>query len=431
MKGMANRNGKGKPIQKVWFFTSELENERAGSFRQERWGKVFLGLGARISIFNVMGSLHLREAHFEDETSFLAFRAEALKQAKLMASVREGAAIKLLRRIKHIALIDFYLPNIIMLFFKALPQLMGSRGRVLIMCSSPPFSLALVGGLLKTLFPSRIKLFVDMRDAWAMHTALGGIKGLKRFIEGTVLRKADHVSTVSHGLRQEFEKTHRIKVQVLYNVATHYFSGHGVAMDLAELDPRIRRNALKLVYTGSTPEGFYDLPTIVGGVAAFRAEHPELAEALQLIFVGACQEVAFEVARHKGRIGDAIITAPHVSHATAKAIQNSADILTFLAYPGEGNMGVVSTKFFEYLALGKPVFPLTIVAESDVDLLLRRYAGGSLNLLTPEDISRQLHQIAAHGAQSLPRCQDGERLKELFNAYIQFASSIFPVDEQC
>ncbi|NWJ41645.1 MAG: hypothetical protein HXX12_11835 [Geothrix sp.] len=428
---MANQDGRTEPGRKVWFFTSELENERAGSFRQERWGKVFLGLGAEIAIFNVMGSLHLTVARFEDEASFLAFRAEALTRAPLMASVREGLAVKLLRRIKHLALVDFYLPNILLLFFKALTRLLRSRDRVLILCSSPPFALAFVGFLLKVLLPSRVQLVVDMRDAWALHPALGGIKGLKRAIEGAVLRRADHVSTVSHGLRQEFETAYGIQVEVLYNVATHYFQGERATLDLTELDPRIRPGAVKLVYTGSTPEGFYDLATIVGGVADFLAEHPEVSETLQLIFVGACQELALEVARSGRPLGDAVVLVPHVSHARAKAIQNSADALTFLAFPGQGNKGVVSAKFFEYLAQGKPIFPLSVVAGSDVDQLLERYAGGTCRLLTREEIARQLYQVAIHGVRVLPRCQDGDRLKDLLNDYVRFATSLVSGKAAC
>ena len=66
----------------VWFFTSEVEGERAGSFRQARWADVFLEAGARTRIFNVQGALHLNEQAFERPEDFIAFRDLCRKTAR-------------------------------------------------------------------------------------------------------------------------------------------------------------------------------------------------------------------------------------------------------------------------------------------------------------------------------------------------------------
>ena len=47
----------------------------------------------------------------------------------------------------------------------------------------------------------------------------------------------------------------------------------------------------RYVYTGSTPAGFYDLGAIARGVAALRQSRPDLAGRIQLVFVGACNEM--------------------------------------------------------------------------------------------------------------------------------------------
>ena len=411
-------------IQEVWFFTSELEGERASSFRQERWCKVFISAKAYVRTFNLVGALRCSSASFTETETFVKYRKSALAAAKPMASVREGFFVSLLRRIKHMLLVDLFFPNIILLVLRSLWDLGRSRRSIAIMCSSPPFSLALAGAILKLCFPRRVTLLVDMRDAWALHTSLGGIKWLKRAIERTVLRRADYVTTVSYGLKEEFESAYGIDVSVLYNVATHYFdvpAAHPV--DWKAHNPEIREHSLKLVYTGSTPEGFYDLLSIVGGVKAFRSAHPGLVDRLQLIFVGACQEVQFELQR-QGGAGDSIVFISHVPHETAKAIQQNADGLIFLAYDGEGNKGVVSTKFFEYLALSGAILPFTLHEGSDVDRLLRRYCGVSLNLLSSDTVQQALVDIAEHGVGVLPRLHQPLVLKELFDDYHAFAKKV-------
>src|SRR5207244_120326 len=163
------------------------------------------------------------------------------------------------------------------------------------------------------------------------------------------------------------ERTYGITADVLYNVATHYTVARPVGtFDWKELSPRIDTARCKFVYTGSTPAGFYDVAAVVSAVKELRAQDRALADRLQLIFVGACEEVRAEVARQQLPDGD-IVVAGHVPHGIARDIQQNAEGLLFLAYRGEGNKGVVSTKIFEYLALGKPILPISLHEGSDVD----------------------------------------------------------------
>src|SRR6185437_973754 len=84
-------------------------------------------------------------------------------------------------------------------------------------------------------------------------------------------------------------------------------------------------------------------------------------------------------------------------HATVRRVQRAADALIFLGYRGENNGGVVSTKIFEYLALGKPILPLFVVRGSDVDQILRTVCDLGANLRTVGDIADQLATVAREG----------------------------------
>ncbi len=413
------------PPPEAWFFVSEIEGERASSFRQERWCRVFLDAGAKVRIFNQRGAFHFRETFCATLADFEAFRQRAKSTARPAASVREGIIARLLRRLKHLSLVDLYYPSVFRLAARANQILASTAGSIVLVGSSPPFSMAVAGAAIKRRHPDRVTLVVDMRDAWALHLSLGGIGPLKRYIERSALRTADYVTTVSHGLKDEFESAYGILVTSLYNVATHYFdlpSAQNIP-DWSALNPSISPSALKFVYTGSTPEGFYALKEIVSGVRTFREQSPALADRIQVVFVGACEEVAREVHR-QGGVGQSIVFIPHVPHRLAQEIQQAADALVFLAYDGPGNKGVVSTKLFEYFGLGKAVFPLTVHTNSDVHRLLLRYCGTNLNLINANDIATALKDVAVNGTKTLPYVNDTQRLQELLDDYRHFVSKV-------
>jgi glycosyltransferase involved in cell wall biosynthesis len=417
--------------REVWFFVSELEWLRAGSFRQERWVRLFFQWNPVVTIFNVMGAFHLTVARFETDEDFTRFRTQSLAKAPLVASVREGWFACLLRKFKHLFLVDLYLPNCFLLLARAWWRLARAEGSVFLMCSSPPFSLALIGGLLKLCFPRKVVLHVDMRDAWALHPALGGIPALKRALERRVFRASDHLTTISNQLAQELTATYGFPVRTLYNVATHYFpKADAPPMALEPLDLRLKPGTLKLVYTGSTPVGFYDGDALARGTRRYLDRHPGEPLRIQFLFLGACAEIQKAVMKVPG-LEDVFIFSPTVSHGMAKAIQVAADALVFLGFLGQGNKGIITTKFFEYLALGKPIFPVSVHPGSDPDLLLQRFAGGGLNLRKEEEIAGALERLHAQGTSFLPRCADPGPLEALYEDYIAFAAALFGEERRC
>lgn len=412
-------------LNEAWFLTSELESERASSFRQERWCRIFLEAGATLRIFNLRGAFDHSDAVCADEQALAAFRREGLARYRgPQASVREGAAVRALRRLKHLLLADLYLPNLFKLYRRLDALLRARTEPVVLMASSPPFSVAVVGALIKRRHPGKVVFAVDMRDAWALHNALGGIKAVKRAIERRVLRRADRVTTVSKGLADEFQAHYGVRVGVMYNVATHYLDVPPAArIDLRQVNADIDPSRMTLVYTGSTPEHHYDLAAIVGALARLRRDRPELAQRLQMVFVGACDEVKREAQAHDVGAPELVFVA-HLPHATVRSVQASATALLFLAHHGPNNLGVVSTKLFEYLCLGQPVLPLDLCEGSDVDVLLRRYCGMSVNAHGEEAVAAQLARVAEHGPASLPRLDDAQRVRELLGDYRRHAEEL-------
>ncbi len=415
---MTNKN----TVPEIWFLNTELEGERAGGFRQERWCRVFLDSGFRIRIFNLRGAFRRTEFECGTVDAFDAFRRRCRANAPAVASLREGVGSRLGRTIKHYLLIDLYLPNVVGLFLRVLHLLRQHPAPVLIMASSPPFSIALVGALLKWKYPKKLWLTIDMRDAWALHNALGGFKWLRRFIERKVLRRADHIITVSRWLANEFGQAQGIVVKVMYNVATHYFgiTTEQPKINWAGISNDIDTGRIKIIYTGSTPRGHYDIATFVGAVALLRAERADLADRVQFIFVGACSEVAREVTAQAIHPKD-IVFVGHLPHQLVRSVQAAADLLLFFAHFGEGNKGVVSTKLFEYICLGQPLLPISLHAGSDVDQLLQRFCTSSICVHGVADMAAVFTEVATSGVSSMPRLKQPDRTAELLDDYVRYA----------
>ncbi|HEY9225121.1 MAG TPA: glycosyltransferase, partial [Gemmatimonadaceae bacterium] len=288
---------------------------------------------------------------------------------------------------------------------------------VAIMASSPPFSLAIVGAIAKRLWPRRVHLVVDMRDAWAMHSYLMGSRTIRRALERWVLRSADQVLTVSQGLCDEFAATHGVQVGLVYNVATHYFDNNGAraGLDWKSLDPAIDADAIKLVYTGSTPEGFYDLAGAAEAIAEV-GNKGNLPRRFQFVLAGACQGLTDEL--RKRQLGPAqFVFIGHQPHSVARALQSECDALVFFAHKAPGNAGVVSTKFFEYLGTGRPILSIGVDEGSDVDHLLTTLCGRTMRLRTSESIADALRRVAAEGVGHLPCLNDEPGLRRLYGAY--------------
>jgi len=405
-------------IKEVWFLTSELESERASSFRQERWCCYFLKEGALLRIFNLRGIFSYSDIICVDKDSLALFRKSGLANYQgPQASVREGIVAKILRRLKHLMLADLYLPNVFSLCIR-LDKLLADRIEpVVIFASSPPFSLAVIGFLMKRRYKDKAIFIIDMRDAWALHNALGGIRWIKRGIERRVLQIANQVITVSIGLADEFELHYGIKVEVAYNVATHYIENDfPERIDLHKIHPEIDPNRIVIVYTGSVPEFHYDITSMINAIRKFSIENKEISQRIQLVFIGACdivkQEASAQVIDQKS-----IIFVDHLPHHLIRSVQASASALLLLAHHGPKNRGVVSTKLFEYLCLSKPILPIDLCQGSDVDILLKKYCGSSLNIHKSEEIQKILQRIAENGVSFLPKIVNVQDIGDLMDSY--------------
>jgi hypothetical protein len=412
----------GDQAWEVWLLTSELEGERASSHRQFRWCRFLIDSGFSIEAFTLKGAIRVSHRTLRTHADLDRLRDDIRRGAKPAASVREGIAVRAVRQVKHMLLVDLWLPNVLALFVRLLFRTPAAGGRVIIVASSPPFSVVVIGALLRSIRSDRFHFAVDMRDAWAHHRALGGLRPLRTWIERSALSRADACVTVSNQLADEFRAYGR-PVQVAYNVATHVTQSDkdSTGFDWTSLDLSLHPASAKLVYTGSMPEGHFDLETIIGGIRNAVAAGSLHRERNQVVFVGACDSLRRLV--QGSELEGAVVFVPHQTSRVARVIQANADALLFLGYNDEGNGGVVSTKLFEYLSLGRPILPIMVRAGSDVDTLLGRYGGRRIQAIGPLAVGELLGSWAS-GSARLPQCRDPRMMDELLEPYRHFCDGL-------
>ena len=402
----------------IWMLTSDIMGPLGGGLRQQRWAEYLLARGEPVRLFHVEGTFSVRYADVHSLEELHERRRAWIAASPPRAGVRDSRMARVFRFVKHTFLIDLFLPSVFRLIATVHAMLRDAPPHVVLMCSSPPYAMALAGRVLKAIHGDRITMALDMRDLWSLHTAFPGPKAHKRLIERWVIGGADLFTTVAPALAERFRQRFGRGCEVVFNIATHAPAVviDPTGFDWTAVDPRICADTRKIVYTGSIPAGFYDLDGLLDAVEAF-ARRPEAAR-LQFVFVGAGGELATRAAARAIPPG-LIVFTPQVRLETAAAIQVAADALMFLGYQAADNQGQVSIKLFEYFRRGKPILPVHIRAGSDVAWLVEHYSGQSCpNLLDVAGLRDAFADVANTGGAALPAARDvPAREASLLRAY--------------
>jgi glycosyltransferase involved in cell wall biosynthesis len=195
---------------------------------------------------------------------------------------------------------------------------------------------------------------------------------LERKLEGMVLRRADRVIGTTEVVRGDFLKRYpylRGKVGVIPN---------GFDRDDMERTspvPRRSGDGLWVVHTGSFG---YSHPhrspsSLFRALRRWTENMPELTRYLRLMLVGALTEQEQNEAADLVARGVVEMVGP-VHRDRALSYQSAADVLLLVDHPREGPASNVPRKFYEYLAMRKPI--LALVSEGATRDQMRELKAG-------------------------------------------------------
>lgn len=228
-----------------------------------------------------------------------------------------------------------------------------------IFVTSPPFTAALVGGLLSWF--TRLPWVSDYRDPWTQAYFYFPRPRIPRsfeaFLERRLLESADRLISINgrilDGLRNAYGSRLDGKEIVIPN-------GYDPE-DFEGLEP-VKDDFFSIAYTGTLntkmkPSYFLE------AVAQLAAQSPDFMNRVRLDFIGrmsADAAVLFDDRRLRGTVR----LTPHLSHKACLRRTVGADLLLLLIPDWPGNALIVTGKLFEYLRSGRPVLCLSDCGEA-------------------------------------------------------------------
>lgn len=218
-----------------------------------------------------------------------------------------------------------------------------------IITTGPPHSMHLIGMGLKKNFPS-LPWVADFRDPW---TNIDFYKDLNltwladkihHKLEREVIQNADTVLVVSRGMEEEFAPMKPKKLQVI----TNGYDESDVQVGTLALDGRFSISHIGTLNAARNPRIVWKV------LSEICAENVDFKKDLQIQLVGKVDFSVLEDIQSYG-LQEQLLKIDYLSHSEAIAKQNSSQVLMLLINQSGNAKGILTGKFFEYLAAKRPI----------------------------------------------------------------------------
>lgn len=238
-----------------------------------------------------------------------------------------------------------------------------------IITTGPPHSMHLIGMGLKKNFPS-LPWVADFRDPW---TNIDFYKDLNltwfadkihHRLEKEVLQKADTVLVVSRGMKEEFAQIKPKKLQVI----TNGYDESDVQVGTLALDGRFSISHIGTLNAARNPRIVWKV------LSEICAENIDFKKDLQIQLVGKVDFSVLEDIQSYG-LQEQLLKIDYLSHSEAIAKQNTSQVLMLLINQSGNAKGILTGKFFEYLAAKRPILAVG-PTDGDAAVVLNETSAG-------------------------------------------------------
>lgn len=252
-----------------------------------------------------------------------------------------------------------------------------------VITTGPPHSTHLVGLKLKKRYPS-LKWIADLRDPWTdiyYNDVLYQGRLAKRMnlaMERKVLNSADVLVTVSEGVKRNF--CSHAPVGHKFHVIPNGYDAPDFAdvpVDAGRVNPR-----MVISYIG-TLSPLYDSSTFTNALKLLPAE---TASKILIRIIGS---VNADVAASFSETSVQVEYLPYQPHGQAIRYMVSSDLLLLLL-PVKNSDGVLTGKFFEYLASRRPILLIQPEKSEAGEMILRMGAGAVFDSGNADGLAKYL-----------------------------------------
>ena len=266
-----------------------------------------------------------------------------------------------------------------------------------VVTTGPPHSVHFIGKKLKE--KTGVPWVADFRDPWSRWVFLdsfsvsGWAIRIHRRLERSVLHSADARITVSDTCKRDFEELGGAPVKSICN-------GYDEE-DFPHLPSTEKPDRFLISYIG-TIDNLRDPRMFLAAVRELCKEHPDFAQDTHIRLVGYLSGVILEEVQEDQSLSDKLTISQYVPHQEILEMLKESYVQLLLLSAGPETRGILTGKFFEYLASGKRILALGRVGD-EVDLALQKTQAGFL--LDPSDkegIKRTLRQFYRDYQQDTP-----------------------------
>lgn len=235
--------------------------------------------------------------------------------------------------------------------------------------TGPPHSMHMIGLGLKKNFPT-LPWLADFRDPW---TNIDFYKDLNLTVladkihhrlEKKVVQTADEVLVVSNEMKQEYELLKPKKIDVISN---------GYDEDDNQKTTIKPGNKFSISHIG-TLNAARNPKTLWKVLGDICTENPEFRNDLQIQLVG---KVDFSILEDIGNSGlnSQLLKIDYLSHSEAIIKQQSSQVLLLLINNSGNAKGILTGKFYEYLAAKRPILGVGPTDGEAAEVLLKTRGG--------------------------------------------------------
>ena len=245
-----------------------------------------------------------------------------------------------------------------------------------IVTTGPPHSLHHIGRTLNK--RTGIPWMADFRDPWTRWVFLRSFRvsalamRIHRRQEKNILQSAQAVTTVSAALREDFE--------ALGGRAVHSLTNGYDKEDFAQ--PAGAAPAHFLISYIGTLDYLRDPRTFLRALRELCSERPDFARDVRIRLVGYLSGVILRDIENDAVLADKLTIGGYVPHQEVLRMLRESYVQLLLLSSGPEARGILTGKFFEYLASGKRILALGR-AGSEIDRILQETGAGTLH--DPQD----------------------------------------------
>lgn len=252
-----------------------------------------------------------------------------------------------------------------------------------IITTGPPHSMHLIGMGIKNNFPNLLWV-ADFRDPWTNIdfykelTLTFAADKIHHRLEKNVVQQADAVVVVSQGMKEEFELLQPKHLQVI----TNGYDEADVEKSELKLDQKFSISHIGTLNAARNPTTLWK---VLGELCA---ENKEFKNDLQIQLIG---KVDFSVLEsiQQNKLNEQLNKIDYLSHSEAIEKQNTSQVLLLLINQSANAKGILTGKFYEYLAAKRPIIAVG-PTDGDAAEVLKTTNAGKMVDFGDEKVTKQV-----------------------------------------